>query len=69
MLQPKKPIKAATEEETIDLKKAQQAVIDDMAKREQAALAEFNSFAEEWSKKYNVTLTIPQPYMQVKANS
>ena len=52
----------------IDLKKAQQAIIDDMGKREQAALAEFNEFVEAWSKKHGVTLSLSQPQLQVKAN-
>lgn len=58
------------EEETkvIDLKEAQQAIIDDMAKREDAALKEFNEFVESWTKKHGVTLSLSQPQLQVKAN-
>lgn len=62
----KKPKQVAQE---IDLKKAQEAIIKDMQEREQKAIAEINKAIEEIAKKYNVSIGISQPTLQVKASA
>lgn len=62
-----KPPKQVVQE--IDLKKAQEAIMVDMAKREEEAVAELNKFLEEWGKKHGVTLSVSQPQLQVRAKA
>ena len=55
--------------ELSEVEKAKQIIADAEKKNMEAALAEFNSFIDEWGKKYNVRLTTAGEFFGQQLNT